>query len=141
MKTKKAESVNKLEIKLKELRRKNRVLSKELKEVTLNRDKLHHFCLDYQMYIHALLCKNKIFMAFQQMRRAAYTLRVIKGETPIWGESSYIVKSFENLDSYNEQIIKLEKEVLKWKELYHVRNNRVGEQHLEIQKLKKELKR
>ncbi len=78
---------------------------KEIDRLEKSLKELSAFCSDFQMFAHThLVCtKDRKYYTFQDMRKAAYTMRKEEGHEPEWGDSGYFNEEFKGLSTLEKQ--------------------------------------
>lgn len=70
-------------------------------------EKLHSFCLHYQLYIHDILHSVNIFKSFHELRKGAHAYAISMDRKPTWDyQDIENADYFKGLKSYIEQLKK-----------------------------------
>lgn len=88
---------------------------KEVSQLKEEFEKLHSFCLNYQIYIHDILHSVNVFKSFHDLRKGAHAYAVSMDKDPKWD-----YQDTENTDYFNglkSYVVQLKEQIASAKEI------------------------
>lgn len=93
----------------------NERLEEEISQLKEEFEKLHSFCLNYQLYIHDILHSVNVFKSFHDLRKGAHAYAVSMDKDPKWD-----YQDTENTDYFNglkSYVVQLKEQIASAKEI------------------------